>query len=174
MKNIIIYKSHWEMIDKLSVEQVGILFKGIAKFSNDETIEFQDQMLKGIWMFLERDFIIQNENYEKKKETNRLNGKLGGRPKTQHNPNNPHGLLITQPNPENPKDRDIDKEKDIEKDIDKEKDIEKDKERDIEKDILIDKKKFYAQNKSSVEFIRDLNNCSVDDAINICFSTQMI
>jgi hypothetical protein len=73
-------------------------------------------MVSGIFMAIKRDFIIQSENYEKKKEANRRNGKLGGRPS---NPKNPVGYLETQHNPQNlkEKDRDIDKEK--EKDIDK-------------------------------------------------------
>jgi hypothetical protein len=42
----------------------------------------------------------------------------------------------------------------------------------VKKEVL-DKKKFYAQNRSSIEFVRDLNNCSLDDAIDICFSTDI-
>jgi hypothetical protein len=114
MKNLIIYKSHWELIEQLSVEQVGNLMKGIAKFCRDEEVLFIDPLLTGIWLMMKRDFVVQAENYEKKKEANRKNGKLGGRPKanvTEDNPNNPMGLLVTQHNPQNLKE----KEKDIEK-----------------------------------------------------------
>jgi hypothetical protein len=118
MKNLIIYKSHWELIEQLSVEQVGNLMKGIAKFCRDEEVNFTDPLLIGIWMVMKRDFIIQAENYEKKKEANRKNGKLGGRPKTNNNPQNPMGYLETQQTYNNPQNlKDI--EKDIEKDIDK-------------------------------------------------------
>jgi hypothetical protein len=120
MKNLIIYKSHWELIEQLSVDQVGNLMKGIAKFCRDEEVNFTDPLLIGIWMVMKRDFIVQAENYEKKKEANRRNGKLGGRPKTnttEDNPNNPSGFLLTHTNPQNLK------EKDIEKDIEKERDI---------------------------------------------------
>ena len=54
------------------------------------------------------------KNYEKKKEANKRNGKLGGRPKTnltEDNPKNPNGLLETQPNPKNLKEKDMDKDK---------------------------------------------------------------
>jgi len=119
-KNLIIYKSHWELVEQLSIEQVGKLMKGIAKFCNDEEVIFDDALLIGIWMVMKRDFIVQAENYEKKKEANRKNGKLGGRPKqTEHNPQNPMGYLETQQTHNNPQNL---KEKDIEKDIEKEKD----------------------------------------------------
>ena len=126
-KNLIIYKSHWELIEQLSIEQVGKLMKGIGKFCNAEQVIFDDPLLIGIWMVMKRDFVVQAENYEKKKDANRKNGKLGGRPKqTEHNPQNPNGYLETHNNPQNLKDRDIDR------DIDIEKDIEKDKEKDID------------------------------------------
>jgi len=131
-KNIIIYKSHWELIESLSVEQVGHLMKGIAKFSKGEEVTFNDTLLTGIWMVMKRDFIVQSENYEKKKEANKRNGKLGGRPKTQitednpenpvgysltqFNPKNPSGFSETQHNPQNLKDKEKEKETDIDKD----------------------------------------------------------
>ena len=126
MKNLIIYKSHWELIEQLSVEQVGNLMKGIAKFCKEEEVTFTDPLLTGIWLMMKRDFVIQSENYEKKKEANRKNGKLGGRPKTnltEDNPQNPMGYLVTQQTHTNPqnlkeKEKDIDIEKDIDKDID--------------------------------------------------------
>jgi hypothetical protein len=135
MKNLIIYKSHWELIEQLSVEQVGNLMKGIAKFCKDEEVTFTDPLLTGIWLMMKRDFVIQSENYSKKVNANRENGKKGGRPSkanvTEHNPQNPMGYLVTQQthnNPQNLKDKDIDK--DIEKE--KDKDIEKEKDKDID------------------------------------------
>ena len=124
MKNLIIYKSHWELIEQLSVEQVGNLMKGIAKFCKDEEVTFTDPLLTGIWLMMKRDFVIQSENYEKKKEANRKNGLKGGRPKanvTEDNPQNPMGYLVTQQthtNPQNLKEKDIETDKEKEKDID--------------------------------------------------------
>ena len=124
MKNLIIYKSHWELIEQLSVEQVGNLMKGIAKFCKDEEVLFTDPLLTGIWLMMKRDFVVQAENYEKKKEANRKNGKLGGRPKanvTEDIPQNPMGYLVTEEthsNPQNLKEKEKEKERDIEKDID--------------------------------------------------------
>ena len=121
IKHTIIYQSHFELMDILTDQQAGLLIKSIGLFQKDIEPDIKDPLVLGIFMAIKRDFTIQAENYEKKKEANRKNGKLGGRPS---NPNNPLGLSITQRNPQNLKDRDIDKEK--ERDIDKEIDIDKD------------------------------------------------
>ena len=115
IKHTIIYQSHFELMDILTDQQAGILIKSIGLFQKDIEPTIKDPLVLGIFMAIKRDFTIQAENYEKKKEANRKNGKLGGRPS---NPNNPLGLSITQRNPQNLKDRDrdIDKETDIDKD----------------------------------------------------------
>jgi hypothetical protein len=125
MKHTIIYQSHFELMDVLTDQQAGLLIKSIGLFQKDIEPTIKDPLVLGIFMAIKRDFTTQAENYEKKKEANRKNGKLGGRPS---NPNNPVGLLVTQPNPQNLKDKDIDKERD------KERDKEKEKEKDIDKD----------------------------------------
>ena len=107
-KHTIIYQSHFELMDILTDQQAGLLIKSIGLFQKDIEPDIKDPLVLGIFMAIKRDFTIQAENYEKKKEANRKNGKLGGRPS---NPNNPLGLSITQRNPQNLKDRDIDKEK---------------------------------------------------------------
>ena len=121
--NIIIYKSHFELIKLLTNEQAGELFKSIGFYSEGITPEINDPMVKGIFMAISRDFDLQAENYEKKVKANRENGKKGGRPSkpkvTEDNPINPMGFLETQYNPQNLKDKDKDKDKDIEKDKDK-------------------------------------------------------
>ena len=115
IKHTIIYQSHFELMDILTDQQAGLLIKSIGLFQKDIEPTIKDPLVLGIFMAIKRDFTIQAENYEKKKEANRKNGKLGGRPS---NPNNPLGLSITQRNPQNLKDRDrdIDKETDIDKD----------------------------------------------------------
>jgi hypothetical protein len=115
-KHTIIYQSHFELMDILTDQQAGLLIKSIGLFQKDIEPDIKDPLVLGIFMAIKRDFIIQSENYDKKKEANRKNGKLGGRPS---NPKNPVGYLETQANPQNlkEKERDIDKEKDIDKDI---------------------------------------------------------
>lgn len=126
--NKILYPSHFEIFRKLKPEQVYELINKIG----DSTFELTDSVCIGIWMSMERDFKVQEENYRKTVERNRENGKKGGRPsKTQDNPNKPtitqetqvvlEKPTETQPNPENLKDKgkDKDREKDIDKEIDK-------------------------------------------------------
>ena len=119
--NTIIYKTHFELMNTLTDAQAGLLIKAIGIYCNGTMPVFTDQLVQGIFLGLRHDFDTQAVNYEKKKEANRKNGKLGGRPKqTEDNPQNPMGYLETeqtQHNPQNLKEKDIDKEKDIEKDI---------------------------------------------------------
>jgi len=118
--NIIIYKSHFELIKELTDEQSGKLIKAIGLYSEGVMPEIDDLLVKGIFISIRRDFDLQSENYQKKVKANRENGSKGGRPYkpkvTEANPNNPMGLLVTQHNPQNLKDKDKDKDKDIEKD----------------------------------------------------------
>jgi len=104
----------------LSDEQSGKLIKAIGEFSDGvENPTITDPLVMGIFLAIKRDFQLQAENYLKIVERNRLNGKSGGRPKTQLTQQNPLGSLVTQHNQQNLKDKDKDKDKDIDKDIDK-------------------------------------------------------
>lgn len=107
-KHTIIYQSHFELMDNLSDEQAGILIKSIGLFQKGIEPKISDPMVFGIFLAIKRDFIIQSENYDKKVKANRENGAKGGRPKVSINPNNPVGLLVTQPNPNNLKDKEKD------------------------------------------------------------------
>jgi hypothetical protein len=115
--NTIIYKTHFELMNTLTDAQAGLLIKAIGIYCSGTMPVFTDQLVQGIFLGLRHDFDTQAVNYEKKKEANRKNGKLGGRPKqTEDNPQNPMGYLETeetQPNPQNLKEKDIDIEKDI-------------------------------------------------------------
>ena len=118
-KNTLIYPSHFELIDELTDEQAGKLIKSIGKYEKGITTEFDDMLVKGIFISIKRDFDLQQQNYEKVCERNGKNGKKGGRPKkptiTEDNPQNPIGYLETHNNPKNLKDKDKDKDKDKEK-----------------------------------------------------------
>ena len=112
--NKILYQSHFDIFKKLEPHQVFQLINKIG----DDKYQLSDPVCVGIWLSMERDFKVQEENYLKVVERNRENGKKGGRPKTQTNPRNPMGYLgtqETQPNPENLKDKGKDKDKDKEK-----------------------------------------------------------
>jgi hypothetical protein len=121
--NTIIYKTHFELMNTLTDAQAGLLIKAIGTYCSGTMPVFTDQLVQGIFLGLRHDFDTQAVNYEKKKEANKKNGKLGGRPKqTENNPKNPMGYLETEQTQHNPqnlkeKDIDIDKEKDIDIDI---------------------------------------------------------
>ena len=113
----------------LTDEQAGMLIKLIGEYSNYLTQNnpnnpFDPQttqpLVLGIFMAIKRDFDIQNENYLKIVERNRLNSKKGGAKIGNQNarkqPNGNHSLPMepktTQNNPNNLKDKDKDKDKD--------------------------------------------------------------
>jgi len=121
MKSIIIYESHFDLLKDLTDEQAGKLIKLIGEYSkkltqdnpkNPDGYEETDSLILGIFMGIKRDFDIQHQNYTKKCELNKENGKKGGRPKTQITQMVLEKPTITQTNPENLKDKDKDKDKD--------------------------------------------------------------
>ena len=107
----IIYPGHYELMDELTDEQAGLLIKTIGKFHRGEELSITDPLLKGIWLGIKHDFVAQKVKYEETCKRNQENGKKGGRPKTQKNPKNPSGLSITQPNPQNLKEKEKEKDK---------------------------------------------------------------
>jgi len=107
-QNTLIYPSHYELMEEITNEQAGLLIKTIGRYQRGEDITISDVLVKGIWLGIKHDFDKQKETYEAVCERNQKNGKKGGRP---INPKNPSGLLKTQRNPNNLKDKDKDKEK---------------------------------------------------------------
>lgn len=120
------------MIPKLTDQQVACLFRGISDWRLGVQPVFNDPLIQGVWFGIEPNLLKLEQEYNRKVEANRNNGKLGGRPKTQVNPNNPSGFLETQPNPNNLKEKEKDKDKEKERDIDKDMDIDKELDRILE------------------------------------------
>lgn len=155
MKNLIILGSWFEVLPRLTDEQAGKLFKGFGKWLNNQEVIFDDPILQGFWFGIEGNLSNMNKKYEDKVQANRENGKKGGRPKTQDNPNNPSGFLetqITQPNPNNLKEKDKDKEKEKEKDKYKEIETKVSVEED---DFILELKKLYNEFSSNGELNDD-------------------
>ena len=111
LKHVLIYDSIFDIVDNLTEEQAGILFKGLSTWRKGETPFFKDPLIIGLWLGIKPNLDKLEENYNNTVERNRKNGSKGGRPKTQENPNNPSGYLETHSNPENHKEKDKDKEK---------------------------------------------------------------
>tara|TARA_R110000823_G_C15918541_1_gene498449 strand:+ start:274 stop:1014 length:741 start_codon:yes stop_codon:yes gene_type:complete len=100
-KSFIIHKDSLSVLDELSSEQAGLLFKAMKAYQNDEEIEL-DSLTKIIFSPFKAQFDRDNEKYKKIVERNKNNGLKGGRPKTEANPENPDKPSGLSGNPENP------------------------------------------------------------------------
>lgn len=130
LKNIIVYHSWFDIFEnKLTDEQIGKFMKAIGRWKNGGELFCDDPKVEGVLITIEKDLNDMLEHYKNKVETNRENGKKGGRPpKTQSVIKEPNLTqktqsvikepTITQPNPKNLKDRDIEIDRDIDRDID--------------------------------------------------------
>lgn len=81
MENLLIYGSIFDMLDELTNEEAGLLFKALNSFRNGQEVEFEDRYLKGIWKGILPNLNKLKENYDVKVKANQENGKKGGRPK---------------------------------------------------------------------------------------------
>jgi hypothetical protein len=113
--SFILHMDSLSVLDELTNEQSGILFKAIRTFVSGDEPEL-DFAMKMCFLPFRNQFVRDLERYEKKCEVNRLNGKNGGRPKKTETvlkePNK------TEPNPKNhDSDNDSDNDKESEKDL---------------------------------------------------------
>lgn len=93
MKTAFLLKNTWgEVFDQLSDKQAGILIKALFKYNVDgeRTEGLSDSEVKAYFNMMVLDCKAMNENYDRRCETSRENGKkgaefgkLGGRPKTK-------------------------------------------------------------------------------------------
>lgn len=100
-KSFVLHKDSLQVLDDLSDEQAGKLFKAIKAIQLGEDFEL-DSLTKIALSPFKAQFARDNEKYERIVERNKNNGLKGGRPKTEDNPEEPKkpSGLIT--NPENP------------------------------------------------------------------------
>lgn len=96
-KSFIIHLDSLNVLDELTHEQAGQLFKAIHDFHRGKTTELEFG-LKMAFLPFQNQFIRDLEKYDSKVIANRKNGKKGGRPKK---PKNPNGFEETQPNQKN-------------------------------------------------------------------------
>lgn len=110
--SFVIYHNYLEILEDLTDEQVGKLFRAMLKYDRFGEEPAFDSELKIAFKFIKKDLDYNKETYENICKRNRENGNKGGRPK---NPENPVGYLETQENPEKPKkpDNDNDNDNDI-------------------------------------------------------------
>ena len=114
-KSFVLYTDQRSYFDKLNDQEAGQLIKHIFSYVNDENPNPVDRIIdlsfEPIKLQLKRDLI----KYESISDRNKLNGKLGGRPK-QEEPKKPTGLFG---NPDKPKKADTDTDNDTDTDINK-------------------------------------------------------
>ena len=112
-KSFLIYIDSLPVLDDLTDEQAGKLFKAISSYHKGEDLEL-DSLTKIAFSPFKSQFIRDDEKYQKIVERNKNNGLKGGRPKTEDNPEKPSGL---NGNPVNPKKADSDSDSDSDSDI---------------------------------------------------------
>ncbi len=99
-KSFIIHKDSLSILDQLTDEQAGKLFKAINQYQKTGEIGDVDQLIKiAINPFINQ-FSRDEIKYKTIIERNKINGLKGGRPK---NPENPVGYLETQKKQTKPK-----------------------------------------------------------------------
>jgi transposase-like protein len=106
-KSFIIYTDSRGMVNKLSNERAGILFKTLFSYCDDENPICDDEVIDMAFEHFKNILKRDLKKYENIVERNRNNGKNGGRPK------NPVGNLETEINPKEPKKADSDNDNDI-------------------------------------------------------------
>lgn len=100
--SFILFTEYKEQIDMLSDEQAGVLLKAIFCYSAGEILPQMDSITKMAFSFIRAALDRTDDKYQRKVESNRENGRLGGRPpknkeqegekkqeETQNNPNKP-------------------------------------------------------------------------------------
>lgn len=128
--SFLIYHEYKEPLNLLTDEQRGKLLMALIDYSESGTVPELDGISMMAFSFIQRQMDRDSEKYENRCNSNRENGKKGGRPKKEEkpdglekNPKNPsvsekpNGFLENPKNPIKNKDKDKDKEKDINNNI---------------------------------------------------------
>jgi hypothetical protein len=113
-KSFLIYLDSRNLVDKLSDERAGKLFKILLSYCADEQPTTEDEVVDMVFEHFKGILKRDLKKYETVIERNQKNGLKGGRPKTQINP---VGYLETQENPSKPKKPDTDNDTDTDTDI---------------------------------------------------------
>lgn len=90
------------ILDKLSDEQAGRLFRAIYEYHKTKQVPQLDLLLDMALTPFINQFLRDDVSYQKIVERNRKNGELGGRPRKEEEPKEPSGLLENPDNPKNP------------------------------------------------------------------------
>ena len=105
-KKRFLFYSDWKVqMEMMTDEQVRRFVYNLINFTEGKEIELPTKLEQALWIGVLPSLKINQEKYEKRVESNKLNGKLGGRPHKMEdnpsikNPENPDGF---SQNPNNP------------------------------------------------------------------------
>lgn len=83
-KRTFLMYSEWQpLLEGMSDEQAGQLFKKIYAYQTGNEYEIQDALILGVFNMIKAKFDADRKLYDEKCEKNRANGAKGGRPKKQ-------------------------------------------------------------------------------------------
>lgn len=80
-QTFILYHSHFDFVSPLSMNQRGDLLTAIFAHERGEELPKLDKETNMAFIAIRQDLVRNAESYARKCEVNRMNGKLGGRPK---------------------------------------------------------------------------------------------
>ena len=170
--SVIILRSYWESIKGLPDDKQLLFLKSIIEYGMDSIEPEFTGIEKSFWIQIKATI----DNSMKRYNTSIENGKKGGAPKGNNNAKKQPETTQEQPKStqEQPKTRvdNLYKDKDRYKDVDKDKEV--DKYKDDDKDVIstnilgdFDRKKFHHNNIREIEHIRNMDNISLDEAIDL-------
>jgi hypothetical protein len=94
-KSFLLHFDSLEILDELTNEQCGLLFKACRDFNLGVEVNL-DPTISLVFFSFKKQFERDKEKYQKTVDRNKANGSKGGRPfntKTQDNPKEPTGLI---------------------------------------------------------------------------------
>lgn len=91
-ESFLLYHGYYEPIKDLSLEDKGLLFDAIFQYSIEGIEPSNTSRIFMAFQFFKNQMNQDAKKYNRVVERNRNNGKNGGRPKTEDNPENPVGL----------------------------------------------------------------------------------
>lgn len=100
METFVLYTSYYDILDDLSLEDLGHIFKAILYYKkNQEILELPKHLLT-TFKFIKNQLDLDAEKYSQKIEKLKANGSKGGRPKKENEEEKPNGF---QEEPQKPK-----------------------------------------------------------------------
>lgn len=85
-RTFLMYSEWHPLLEGMSDEQAGQLFKKIYAYQTGKEYEIQDALILGVFNMIKAKFDADRKLYDEKCEKNRANGAKGGRPKKQEKP----------------------------------------------------------------------------------------